>query len=342
MYAAFGDARRQSSSYNPRPTTYKAKGGAGRAKWLPSSDVGGPAAPTPRVEVAADISSRFVDQGLTVYRIAMDGNCLFRSFGFQLPGWGQGKYKELRKTAVDHMVKHSDLFAPFCEAEVDASFDDYISQMSANKCWGGEPELSALAHHFRVTVVVYDAYTSSSLQVYNEGHQPVILLCKSNGHYNAVIDNAILSPTSQVFTPGHRNLQAIMNAQFPESQPTPGHGSGPGRPAFPDEASAVPDVPSTVPSLPAEDVPDVDDLFEPVEDPEDLAEDEPLEEKMALRMAEWMATLRALEDQEILEERISGGGGGGGGKAKKDNKKKNNKKKAGGKKALKIAIPGRR
>ncbi|KNC45971.1 uncharacterized protein AMSG_00087 [Thecamonas trahens ATCC 50062] len=301
VYARFGETSRQTANFDPRPKTYRTKAPEARAKWLPSSDVGGPAAPTPRVTVAKDITSRFEAHGLTVYRIAMDGNCLFRSFGFQLPGWGQGKHAELRAIACDHMRKHSELFAPFCEAEVDSSFEEYLDQMSKLKTWGGEPELSALAHHFRVTVVVYDAYTTTSLQVYNEGHQPVILLCKSNGHYNAVIDNDVLSPTSQVFTPGHRNLAAIMDAVFPESQPTPVGAVSAGQPAF---AGPLPTLPAT-PIDPA--APPLEDMFVAVDDPEavpsePLAE-ESLEDKMALRIAEWTATLTALEDQDVMAAR---------------------------------------
>lgn len=90
-----------------------------------------------------------------------DGNCLFRAASVALSGdfdlsrqHEDESAKRLRSDVVAFMRKNRASFESFVKDDY-ADFDEYTETMRAEKQWGGELELSAIARLKRRPVHVY-------------------------------------------------------------------------------------------------------------------------------------------------------------------------------------------
>jgi len=140
-----------------------------------------------RVVEEEALATQLLPYGLMLRDIPPDGNCLYRAVEDQLQEAVRAEaaaggsdastagrsaksaadvpmYEQLRQSAVDYMRSHEDEFAPFVlpEAEEgpegeDASvqFQKYCDVMAGPAVWGGQAELSALAHVVRRTIQVF-------------------------------------------------------------------------------------------------------------------------------------------------------------------------------------------
>lgn len=95
--------------------------------------------------------------GLVAAPIKGDGNCLFRALSDQFFGQ-EGQYPGIRDSVVKHLSANSSKFSAFV-GEYGESFDQYLSRMSQDGCYGGHMEIVAFAESYRRCVVIYQAET---------------------------------------------------------------------------------------------------------------------------------------------------------------------------------------
>lgn len=111
--------------------------------------------------------------GLAVRDIPADGHCLYRAVAHQLtlpatnPGTaaatagGGMTYQQLRTAAAQYIRAHPDEFVPFLmEEDADAAdpqeaLQQYCKELESTAVWGGQLELSALAHVLKRHIKVY-------------------------------------------------------------------------------------------------------------------------------------------------------------------------------------------
>ena len=131
--------------------------------------------------------------------VEADGNCLFRtasvalSGDFDLPREKEATHAtQLRSDVVCFMRKNRTSFESFLQ---DVDFDDYTKTMQADKQWGGEPELSAIARLHRRPVHVYkltgDRYVPfSQYPAGSDGAAGKISLLFHGRHYDALFESS--------------------------------------------------------------------------------------------------------------------------------------------------------
>ena len=131
--------------------------------------------------------------------VEADGNCLFRaasvalSGDFDLPRETEARHAtQLRSDVVDFMRKNRTSFESFLQ---DVDFDDYTKTMEADRQWGGEPELSAIARLHRRPVHVYkltgDKYVPfSQYPAGSDGAAGKISLLFHGKHYDALFESS--------------------------------------------------------------------------------------------------------------------------------------------------------
>ena len=131
--------------------------------------------------------------------VEADGNCLFRaasvalSGDFDLPRETEARHaKQLRSDVVDFMRRNRTSFESFLQ---DVDFDEYTKTMEADKQWGGEPELSAIARLHRRPVHVYtftcDQYVPfSQYPAGSDGATDKIILLFHGRHYDALFESS--------------------------------------------------------------------------------------------------------------------------------------------------------
>ena len=126
--------------------------------------------------------------------IAADGHCLYRSLSQQLQAQGLGyadEFASCRAEVATHMRAHPNDFAPFLDEGVD--LDSYCATVQSSAEWGGQLEITALAHARKRTICVYSASAPPLLtgEEY-ESNGPRIQLAYHlhyyglGAHYNAV------------------------------------------------------------------------------------------------------------------------------------------------------------
>lgn len=84
------------------------------------------------------------DQGFTIQKIRMDGNCLFRSVAHQYTG-NDENYATYRALAVAQLESNEQLYKDFVDIDFDGGFKSYVKRMANPGVWGGHLELLALS-----------------------------------------------------------------------------------------------------------------------------------------------------------------------------------------------------
>ncbi|KAJ1678831.1 OTU protein [Spiromyces aspiralis] len=99
---------------------------------------------------------------LTIHEVRPDGHCLYAAFADQLNQYHGQKvtYLDLRKQTAKYMREHVDDFMPFMihdsgDMFTEDDFQKYCDELEITAVWGGQQEILALSHVFKVPVDVY-------------------------------------------------------------------------------------------------------------------------------------------------------------------------------------------
>ncbi|XP_063048030.1 uncharacterized protein LOC134441585 isoform X2 [Engraulis encrasicolus] len=135
------------------------------------------------------------------FSVIPDGNCLYRAvsraaFGDQL------HHAALRQHTVDYISEHLEQFAPLLEGDA----GDFLIGAATEGAWGGYPEILAMSAMLGVNILLTTggsvASPTVSTMVHHLGKEedcrPVVWLSwLSNGHYDAVLNQALPNPEYQ-------------------------------------------------------------------------------------------------------------------------------------------------
>ncbi|OQR70769.1 OTU domain-containing protein 6B-like [Tropilaelaps mercedesae] len=144
------------------------------------------------------IKDKLAKQGMSIYDIAADGNCLFSAIAHQL----KSRYDlsipvmEVRRRCVQHLRRNREEFEPFLDGPED--FDEYCSKMETDQSrWGGNLELRAISQEMQLQISVYQS-EGPAIEFYGENeldtkklhlhltyHRNLIW---TGEHYNSAID----------------------------------------------------------------------------------------------------------------------------------------------------------
>lgn len=106
------------------------------------------------------LRARLTPAGLEIVEIAADGHCLYRSLAHQLSDSGEPTdYVTCRKTCAEYIRAHPSDFVPYLLGEgIDEDgLPAYCERVEASAEWGGQLEITALAHARKRCVEVYSA-----------------------------------------------------------------------------------------------------------------------------------------------------------------------------------------
>ena len=134
---------------------------------------------------------------LRIEEVAADGHCLYRSIGAQLPDGSD--FARLRQLAGAYIRSHVDDFLPYILADADDGdpaelIDAYCAKVESSSEWGGQLEITALAHACRRCITVYSVDAPSVVvgEEY-EAEGPALVLSYHKHayglgeHYNALV-----------------------------------------------------------------------------------------------------------------------------------------------------------
>mmetsp|Transcript_20244 Transcript_20244/g.34459 ORF Transcript_20244/g.34459 Transcript_20244/m.34459 type:complete len:306 (+) Transcript_20244:82-999(+) len=152
--------------------------------------------PSERDVEIAKLAAQLSPRGLKLYEIPADGHCLYRSVAHQcdlvFPGGPSGDdFAGCRRDAANYMRAHPADFAPFLAAE-GIDLEAYCSAVESSNDWGGQLEITALAHARKRCIEVFSAdapvlltgeeYDGPRLQLTYHKHYYGL-----GAHYNAVV-----------------------------------------------------------------------------------------------------------------------------------------------------------
>lgn len=151
----------------------------------------------PRVTETNKIKELLQDQGLQLYNIPADGNCLYCAVDHQLEITGRESLsvEKLRKITADFMKENKDDFIPFMCNDSDEplnekQFEEYCKSVAATKFWGGQIEIKALSNALKCPIKIIQASGPHTIQGENFTGPPLILtyhrhLYRLGEHYNS-------------------------------------------------------------------------------------------------------------------------------------------------------------
>ncbi|CAG2101721.1 unnamed protein product [Medioppia subpectinata] len=153
-----------------------------------------------RLIEAEKLKNILVSRGLVMHDIASDGDCMYRSIVHQLSLQNiTTDVSELRQKTCDYMMDNKIDFIPFLTSNTtgdmmsDSEYENYCNDIATTKSWGGQLELRAICHIFRVAIEVIQSVGNSVLIGHNDSNtdRPLILCylryAYSLGeHYNSV------------------------------------------------------------------------------------------------------------------------------------------------------------
>ncbi|KAI8065413.1 hypothetical protein BC940DRAFT_304028 [Gongronella butleri] len=99
-----------------------------------------------------DLDTSLKQLGLSTKSISGDGNCLFRALADQYEG-DDRHHRTLRHDICAFLRENKETYQFFVEDN--REFDDHVSNMEADGCFGGNMELAAFAKLKRVKIKVY-------------------------------------------------------------------------------------------------------------------------------------------------------------------------------------------
>lgn len=117
------------------------------------------------------VRAEVVRLGLSIRKVAPDGNCLFRALSDQL--WGdQTRHVEVRKRICDHLEQHpedvGDFVAGFLDPRGNETYEDsyarYVDNMRQQGTYGSHVELLAACKVFRRSIRLVLSQTSHTVE----------------------------------------------------------------------------------------------------------------------------------------------------------------------------------
>ena len=155
------------------------------------------AGPSERDVEIKKLDSQLAPLGLSLHEIPADGHCLYRSIAhhLQLQGDAGCDFLSCRKQIASHMRAHPNDFVPFLAESGATDLTAYTTTVESSNEWGGQMEITALAHARRACVTVYsaDAPPLRTGEEYAAAGGPTIELDYHRHyyglgeHYNAVV-----------------------------------------------------------------------------------------------------------------------------------------------------------
>lgn len=154
----------------------------------------------PRVKEINSIKELLKGQGLQLYTIPADGNCLYCAVNHQLQIKGKEHYtvEQLREITANFMRENKDDFIPFMyndseEPLNDEQFEQYCKNIATTKFWGGQIELKALSNALKCPIKIIQASGPPTIQGEDFQGPPLILtyhrhLYRLGEHYNSTMN----------------------------------------------------------------------------------------------------------------------------------------------------------
>lgn len=151
----------------------------------------------PRVIELNTIKELLQVEGLQLYNIPADGNCLYCAVNHQLKTTERENYNvaKLRELTANYLRENKDDFLPFMcndsdEPFTDEQFEIYCKDVATSKFWGGQMELKALSQVLQCPIKVIQASGPNTIQGENFSGPPLILtyhrhLYRLGEHYNS-------------------------------------------------------------------------------------------------------------------------------------------------------------
>ncbi|KAI8340881.1 hypothetical protein BC941DRAFT_450336 [Chlamydoabsidia padenii] len=99
-----------------------------------------------------DLDAQLKKLGLTTKCITGDGNCLFRALSDQYYGYDK-HHRSIRREVCEYLGQHKDTYQYFVEDDI--PFDQYLSSMEQDGCFGGHMVIVGFAKLRRVDVKIY-------------------------------------------------------------------------------------------------------------------------------------------------------------------------------------------
>ena len=196
---------------------------ANRATALSSVDSDAAIAAARACEDEADaLRAQLGPLGFSIVSVIGDGHCLFRAIAAQLVlagGVGSGaEYLPLRRRAADVIRTFWEEFAPFLPYDPSDGYGEdasaartavgkYCDRVATSNCWGGHPEIRALAYALGCPILVFRA-RSVPIQFLPRGEEEQVISSVRGGgearnalrlsfhafysageHYNSVVAN---------------------------------------------------------------------------------------------------------------------------------------------------------
>ena len=132
-----------------------------------------------------------IELGFHIYRVPMDGNCLFTTVGHQIYG-DISLHGLIREKCCDYMEFFSNRFFKYIDQDRYVDFADYLDEMRTLGEWGGNLEITALSELYQRRVEIYDQQTTPRLSFsesvnYNNDHPPIRMTYKYGVHYDSVV-----------------------------------------------------------------------------------------------------------------------------------------------------------
>jgi len=144
-----------------------------------------------------DFRAAMRQNGMKIFEVAADGNCLFRAVCHQCY-LDPERHAELRTKTANHMNQHRNRFKVF----VTEDFDEYLKRIRKVSVWGDDLEIRAIEEILDRPIQIYSPENSDlePLKInFDEikimrGVTPIKLSYHGHSHYNSVVDSQTQLP----------------------------------------------------------------------------------------------------------------------------------------------------
>ena len=135
---------------------------AERAREQRIADAHAGAGPSERLVEMEKLDAQLKPLGLVIHEIPADGHCLYRSLAHQLQvrdnlGRIVGDHFSCRREIAAYIRSHPNDFVPFLAESGATDLAAYCETIESSNEWGGQLEITALAHSRKACITVFSA-----------------------------------------------------------------------------------------------------------------------------------------------------------------------------------------
>ena len=139
---------------------------AERAREQRIADAHAGAGPSERLVEMEKLDAQLKPLGLVIHEIPADGHCLYRSLAHQLQlraadndggGGAAEDHLSCRREIAAHIRSHPNDFVPFLAESGATDLAAYCETIESSNEWGGQLEITALAHSRKACITVFSA-----------------------------------------------------------------------------------------------------------------------------------------------------------------------------------------